>query len=110
MRKFHKKRGPRRLFIKSLAHNLILKGKIETTVPRAKELRPIVEKMVTSAKDQDLNSLRALLAKLPKVSAQKLYYEVAPKYKDRKGGYTRIVKIAGWRKRDAAPRALIEFV
>ncbi|MDP3901377.1 MAG: 50S ribosomal protein L17 [bacterium] len=110
MRKFGRKRGQRRAFIKGLAHNLITKEKIETTVARAKEIRPAVERLVTTAKKQQLASLRSLLAKLPKDSAQKLFYEIAPRYKDTKGGYLRIIKKAASRKRDGASLATIEFV
>lgn len=110
MRKFHRKRGQRRAFMKGLAHNLIMKEKIETTVARAKEVRPAVEHLLTLAKKQQLASLRILISRLPKDAAQKLYYELAPKYKDRKGGYLRIIKSAKTRKRDGAPTAIIEFV
>lgn len=110
MRKFHRKRGPRRLFLKGLANNLIMKERIETTEPRAKEIRPLVERFVSIAKKQQLVSLRMLLSKLPKESAQKLFYEIAPRYKERAGGYLRITKEAKHRKRDAAPLAIIEFV
>lgn len=110
MRKFHRIRGRRISFFKTLENNLILKEKIQTTEARAKELRPKVEKLVSMAKKQNLASLRFLLAKLPKASATKLYYEIAPKYKDRSGGYLRILKIGIRRKRDAAKQAVIEFV
>ena len=110
MRKFHRKAGPRRLFIQGLANNLIMKGRIETTVPRAKEIRPVVERFVTIAKKQQLNNFRLLLSRLPKQAAQKLFYEIAPRYKERAGGYLRITKEAQHRKRDAAPLAIIEFV
>lgn len=110
MRKFHRKKGPRRAFLKGIANNLIMREKIETTVSRAKEIRPLVERLVTLAKKQNLASLRLLLARLPKQSAQKLYYEIAPKYKERSGGYLRIVKEGRTRKRDAAPLAIVEFV
>ena len=110
MRKFHRKTGPRRSFLKGLANNLIMKEKIETTTPRAKEIRPIVERLVTIAKKQQLAGFRILLSKLPKQAAQKLYFDIAPRYKERKGGYLRITKESGARKRDAAPLAVIEFV
>lgn len=110
MRKFHRIRGRRKSFLKALENNLILNGKITTTEARAKELRPITEKLVTLAKKQNLASLRLLLAKLPSGAALKLYYELAPKYKDRPGGYLRILKTAVSRKRDAAKQAIIEFV
>lgn len=110
MRKFHRKRGQRRAFIKGLAHNLIMKEKIETTVIRAKEIRPIVEHLLTIAKKQQLAGLRLLLSRLPKDAAQKLFYELAPKYKDRQGGYLRIIKKVETRKRDGTSLAVVEFI
>lgn len=110
MRKFNFKRGPRRQFFKKLANNLVMREKIETTIPRAKEIRPYVERLVTISKKQDLASFRTLLARLPKQSAQKLFYNLAIKYKDRRGGYLRIIKETKTRKRDGAQLAIIEFV
>ncbi len=110
MRKFNRKTGPRRSFLKGLASNLILREKIETTVPRAKEIRPLVEKLLTIAKKQQLAGLRILLSRLPKDAAQKLFYEIAPRYKERAGGYLRITKESKSRKRDSAPLSIIEFV
>lgn len=109
-RKFNRKVGPRRSFLQGLANNLIMKERISTTVARAKAIRPIVERMVTTAKKQKLASLRNLLSILPKQSANKIYYDVAPRYQTRTGGYLRIIKLAKARKRDAAPMAVIEFV
>ncbi len=83
---------------------------METTEARAKEIRPIVERLVSHAKKQNLASLRFLLSKLPKDSAQKLYYEIAPRYKERKGGYLRILKSGVVRKRDGVKKSVIEFV
>lgn len=110
MRKFHRKKGPRRSFLKGLASNLIMKEKMETTVARAKEIRPLVERMISLAKRQQLAGLRLLLSRLPKEAAQKLFYEIGPRYKNRAGGYLRIIKEAKHRKRDAAPMSIIEFV
>lgn len=111
MRKFHRKKGPRRSFLKNLANNLITKERIETTETRAKEIRPVVERLVTIAKKQQLANLRLLVSRLSnKDTAQKLFYEIAPRYKERAGGYLRIVKQGRFRKRDAAPLAVIEFV
>jgi len=110
MRKFHRKTGPRRSFLKGLADNLIMKEKITTTVARAKEIRPLVERLVSSARQQRLADYRSLLSKLPRQSAGKLYYEIAPRYKERSGGYLRIIKESRTRKRDSAPMATIEFV
>jgi len=109
-RKFGRKRGQRRAFMKGLVNNLIMREKIETTEARAKELRPKTEKLLTLAKKQNTATLRLLLSRLPKSAAQKLYYEIAPRYADKKGGYTRISKSAKRRKRDAAKMAIIEFV
>ena len=110
MRKFHRIQGRRKAFIKGLENNLIMREKIQTTETRAKEIRPLVEKLVTLAKKQNLASFRLLLSRLPKGAASKLYYDIAPRYKDRKGGYLRILKLAVRRKRDATKQALIEFV
>lgn len=109
-RKFRKKVGPRRNFIRILANNLIMHERIETTATRAKEIRPIVEKLITIAKHKRLADLRLLLSRIPKEAANKLYYEIGPKYMERKGGYLRIIKGGSVRKRDAAPKAIVEFV
>lgn len=108
-RKFGLKRGQRRAFLKSLEHNLIMKEKMQTTEARAKEIRPMVERLVSHAKKQDLASLRFLLKKLPKISANKIYYEIAPRYQSRNGGYLRIVK-SGSSRNDGAKLASIEFI
>lgn len=110
MRKFGRIRGRRKSFLKTLENNLIMRGKIQTTEARAKEIRPEVERLVSLAKKQNLASLRLLLARLPKDSANRLYYDIAPKYQGRPGGYLRILKTAERRKRDAAKQAIIEFV
>ena len=108
-RKFGLKRGQRRAFLKILEHNLIMKERMRTTEARAKEIRPMVERLVSHAKKQNLASFRLLLKKLPKVSANKIYYEIAPRYQSRSGGYLRIVKSGGSRN-DGAKLATIEFV
>ncbi|MDP2629173.1 MAG: 50S ribosomal protein L17 [Candidatus Harrisonbacteria bacterium] len=110
MRKFGRKKGQRAMFIQGLANNLIMSGRIQTTEARAKAIRPVVERLVSTAKKNDLASFRRLLSKLPKQSAEKLYYEIAPKYKEREGGYLRITKVDSRRKRDAAEQSVIEFV
>ena len=111
MRKFHRKRGMRKSFFQGLANNLIMKERIETTVARAKEIRPMVERFVVVAqKKQQLTALRFLLARLPKQAAQKLIYEIGPRYKERQGGYLRIIKGAKSRMRDGADLAKIEFI
>jgi len=109
-KKFHRKKGQRKAFLKSLASNLILKGKILTTEARAKEIKSFVEKLITLAKKQNLASLRLLISRLNKKPAQKLFYEIAPKYKNSRGGYVRVIKDSARRKNDAAKMAIIEFV
>ncbi len=109
-RKFGLKRGKRKAFLKLLAYNFIKHEKINTTEARAKELRMLVERFVTYGKKQNLSGLRLLIKKLPKEMAYKMFYEVAPKYKNRNGGYTRIIKHSEKRVGDAAKTATIEFV
>ncbi len=110
VKKFHRKRDQREALFRILAHHLIMHGRIKTTTQRAKYLRRIVEKLITIAKKQNLASLRRLISKLPKKSAYKLFYEIAPRYSDRNGGYTRIVKLPLRRKGDNAELSFIEFV
>ena len=102
--------------LKNMATDLILKGKIETTEMKAKELRSVVDHLITVAKKNDLASrrqaasyLRNVTTKDGKTAVQVLFDEVAPKYKDRNGGYTRVIK-TGVRRGDAAPLATIELV
>lgn len=110
MRKFHRVSGRRRLFLRSLAVSLVAKERIETTVSRAKEIRPFIERLVTVGKRGRVADLHLLLRALPKREAMKIFHDIAPRYKDRRGGYLRITKVAGARKRDAAKRAVVEFV
>lgn len=109
-RKFHRGKGQRQALFKGIINNLVLHGGIDTTEAKAKEVRPKVEKLITVGKKQDLASLRILLSRLPKKSAEKIYYEIAPRYKEVKGGYVRIIKSAKARKDDGARIARIEFV
>lgn len=83
---------------------------METTVARAKEIRPFLERLLTVGKRQQVRDLRLLRRELPARSAEKLFYEIAPRYAERRGGYLRIIKEAKHRKRDGAPLAVIEFV
>lgn len=111
MRKFHRKKGARRSFLRILANNLISKERILTTETRAKAIRPLIERLVTIAKKQQLHNLRIIISRLSnKVAAQKLFYSIAPRYKERSGGYLRIIKQSRTRKRDGAKTAVIEFV
>lgn len=109
-KKFHRKKGQRTALFKNLANNLILKGRIETTEEKAKAIKPRAEKLITIAKKQNLAALRILFSRLSKKAAEKLYYEITPRYKERKGGYLRIIKSGKIRKNDGAKMAIIEFV
>ena len=108
-RKFNRKRDQRRALMRSIARSLILKGRIETTEAKAKELSPFIEKKITKAKKGGLSAKRELLKDFSNKVVKKLTEEIAPIYKDRNGGYTRIIK-TGIRKRDSSKMAMIEFV
>ncbi|MBQ2704461.1 MAG: 50S ribosomal protein L17 [Clostridia bacterium] len=96
--------------LRGLVTFLFENGKIETTVTRAKEVRAVAEKYITIAKSNDLNSKRQVMAFVTKEDVvKKLFEEIAPKYSDRNGGYTRITKI-GPRRGDAAEMAIIELL
>jgi large subunit ribosomal protein L17 len=107
-RKLGRERGPRKALLKSLMRSLILRGKIQTTEAKAKELRPRIEKLLTRGKRGTLSDRRALMAVVGPEAARKLA-ETAQRYSERRGGYTRITKM-GPRRGDAAPMAVIEFV
>lgn len=110
LRKFGRRSGPRRAMLRNLATSVILTGRIETTEAKAKQVRSIVEKMVTLGKRGDLHARRQALAYLLDEDAvKKLFDEISPRYEDRQGGYTRILKL-GHRRGDAAPMAILEFV
>jgi len=109
-RKFGRERDERKVLIKTLAANLIQHGTMDTTLPKAKEIRPHVEKLITKAKIGTLHSRRQVIAALPNEEiAHKLVDEVVPALSARTSGYLRIVK-TGLRKGDGAPLARIEFV
>ena len=109
-KKFHRKRDQRKALLKGLAANLVLKKRIKTTLVKAKEAKSKVEKLITIAKKQNIVALRRVKEDLPEKAANKLYYEIAPLYKDRKGGYTRIIKTSIRKVRDASPLVILEFV
>ncbi|HRY52599.1 MAG TPA: 50S ribosomal protein L17 [Candidatus Portnoybacteria bacterium] len=109
MRKFGRTTDQRRAFLKSLSANLILKGKIKTTEARAKEVRSLVERLISYGKKNDLASKRRLLAALPEAAAKKVYKEIAPNFSERHGGYTRITRL-GQRMSDGAKMAFIEIL
>ena len=95
---------------KNLAASLIKYEQITTTLPKAKDLRPIVEKMITLGKKGSLHARRQLISKLPKdANIEKVIIELSERYRDRSGGYTRIIK-KGYRYGDASPMAIIEFI
>ena len=109
-RKFNRRSEHRRAMLANLAASLIKHEQIVTTLPKAKDLRPIVEKLVTLGKRGDLHARRQAMAKIGDEQVVKKLIEVlGPRYKERQGGYTRILK-AGYRYGDAAPVAVIEFV
>ena len=108
-RKFSRKVGPRKQLFKSLANSLVLHEKMKTTEAKAKEIRSVVEKMITRAKDGDVFARRMLVKELTPAMTKKIVEVIAPKYKDRNGGYTRIIKL-GPRNSDGAKMVIIELV
>ena len=109
-RKLNRTSAHRKAMFKNLAASLIKYEQITTTLPKAKDLRPIVEKMITIGKKGTLHARRQLMAKLPiDAKVEKLFTEFANRYKDRSGGYIRIIK-KGFRYGDSANMALIELV
>ncbi len=100
----------RTAMLRALVTFLLEKGRLETTVTRAKEIRSLSEKMITIAKEDSLANKRLVYSFVTKDSVvHKLFTEIAPKYADRNGGYTRITKI-GPRRGDAAEMAIIELI
>ncbi len=109
-RRLNRTSSHRKALLKNLAIALIEREKIETTVPKAKELRRYIERLVTTARNADFNTHRAVFALLQdKEATKKLINEVAPKYIERNGGYTSIVKTR-IRRGDATQMAFISFV
>ncbi len=109
-RKLGRTSDHRRAMLRAMVTYLFENGKIETTEVRAKEVRSMAEKMITLGKRDDLHAKRQIFSYITKETvAKKVIDETAPKYSDRSGGYTRIVKI-GVRRGDAAPMAIIELV
>jgi large subunit ribosomal protein L17 len=105
-----RKKDPRKALFRSLATSLVMYEKIQTTEAKAKALRPIIEKLITKAKKGDLHARRELIKYLYLENAvKKMIEEIGPRYKDRMGGYTRIIKTNA-RQGDAAKMAIIEFV
>ena len=109
-RKLNLPTDQRMALLRNLVTSLLGNGKIETTVTRAKETRSLAEKMITLGKTNTLHSRRQALAFVTKEDVvKKLFDEIAPKYAERNGGYTRVIK-TGPRRGDAAPMAIVELV
>ena len=109
-RKLGRTSDQRRAMLRAMTTYLLENGQIKTTYARAKEVAPIAEKMVTLAKKNDLAAYRQALSYLTKEDvANKLFHEIGPKYADRNGGYTRVLKM-GPRRGDAAELAIIQLV
>lgn len=109
-RKLGRTSDHRKAMLRGMVTFLLENGQIETTVTRAKEVRAVAEKMITIGKNNDLHSKRQVFAYVTKESvAKKLFDEISPKYADKNGGYTQIVKI-GPRRGDAAEMAIIKLV
>ena len=117
-RKLGRTADHRKAMLRNMATSLILNGKIETTEMKAKELRSVVDELITLAKRGDLHARRPAAAYVRNVVAdektgetvlKKLFDEIGPKYADRNGGYTRVLK-TGFRRGDSAPMAIIELV
>ena len=109
-RKLNRTASHRKAMFANMAASLIKHEQIVTTLPKAKELRPVVEKLITLAKRGDLHARRQAISKVRDVEqVGKLFAVLGPRYKERQGGYIRVLK-AGYRYGDNAPLAVIEFV
>ncbi|MBN2796197.1 MAG: 50S ribosomal protein L17 [Clostridia bacterium] len=109
-RKLGRPSAHRNMMLRNLVTSLLKHGRIETTEARAKEAKKIAEKMITLAKRGDLHARRQVLAYVTEKEVVKnIFEEVAPKYQDRNGGYTRMYKL-GPRRGDAAPMVIIELI
>jgi large subunit ribosomal protein L17 len=109
-RKLGRPSDQRRAMLRAMTTYLLENGQIKTTYARAKEVSPLVDKMITLAKKNDLAAYRQVLAFVTKEDvAKKLFDEIGPKYADRNGGYTRVLKM-GPRRGDAAEMAIIQLV
>ncbi|MBR1480212.1 MAG: 50S ribosomal protein L17 [Alphaproteobacteria bacterium] len=109
-RRLNRTSSHRQALLRTLSCSLIKHEQIKTTLPKAKELRPVVEKMVTMARGGSLHARRMLVSRLQSNDVvKKLFDDLAPRFAGRPGGYLRIMK-AGFRYGDAAPMAVIEFV
>ncbi len=109
-RRLNRTHEHRKALFANMAGSLIEHEQIKTTLPKAKELRPVIEKLITLAKRGDLHARRQAAAQLKQdKDVVKLFDVLGPRYKDRQGGYVRVLR-AGFRYGDMAPMAIIEFV
>ena len=108
-RKLSLKIGPRKALLRVLVNNFLMQEKIKTTEAKAKELRSIAEKMITVAKNSNLTKRRKLLQNLTPLMTKKIINDLAPRYLERQGGYTRITKL-GPRNSDGAKMVIIELL
>lgn len=108
-KKFNRKTDQRKAFLRGLAINLVMEEKIKTTKVRARQVASFVERMITKAKKNNLASRKALASLLSPKAGKKLAESVAPRFKNRNGGYTRVIKI-GPRVHDGAPMAMVELL
>lgn len=109
-RRFGRTSEHRRALLRNLATSFFLDEKISTTIPKAKDLRPVVEKLITLGREDSLHNRRQVYSYLlNKKAVQKLFSDIAPKYKERNGGYTRITR-TGIRPGDAAEVGMLELV
>ncbi len=109
-RRLNRTHEHRKALFANMSGSLIEHEQIKTTLPKAKELRPVIEKLITLAKRGDLHARRQAAAQLKEdKDVQKLFAVLGPRYKDRQGGYVRVLR-AGFRYGDMAPMAIIEFV
>lgn len=109
-RKLGRTSDQRKAMLRAMVTYLLENGQIKTTITRAKEVAPVAEKMITLAKENSLSSYRQALSFITKEDvANKLFKEIGPKYAERNGGYTRIVRI-GPRRGDAAEMAIVQLV
>jgi large subunit ribosomal protein L17 len=109
-RRFNRTAEHRKAMFANMCQALIKHEQIITTLPKAKDLRPVIEKLITLGKRGDLHARRQAIAQIKDIALVKKLFEVlGPRYKDRNGGYTRVLK-AGFRFGDNAPLAVIEFI
>lgn len=109
-RKLNRPSAHRKALLKNMSNSLLKHEQIKTTLPKAKELKPVVDKIITLGKKGDLHNRRLAISILQDIDVvDKLFSDLAKRYAGRNGGYTRIMKF-GFRKGDAAPMAIIELV